>query len=226
MIPAPRRAAEFRWSEKAGQHSIRVLTVDEQPLVREGLAAVINKESGMEVVAEAASGAAAIVAFREYRPDVMTLDLLLPDMAGEDVARGVRDEFPGARIVFITGARGDVRLLRALESGACGLVLKGMQKEELLETIRQVHAGRRMIPRQVASTLAEHLGEDPLTPREVEVLGLVAQGNRNKQVAARLSIADETVRMHMKNILNKLCANDRTHAVTIALARGVIQLHA
>ncbi|MEP7362402.1 MAG: response regulator transcription factor [Acidobacteriota bacterium] len=203
---------------------IRVLTVDEQPLVREGLAAVINQQPGMTVIAEAASGTEAIRQFREYKPDVVTIDLHLPDMPGEVLASRIRTEFPDARIVAITSARGDVHLLRALEAGVKGVVWKGMANSELLDAIRQVHAGKRTIPRQVATMLAEHLGDEALTPREVQVLRLVAQGNRNKQVAALLSIADETVRMHMKNILSKLCANDRTHAVTIALARGVFFL--
>jgi DNA-binding NarL/FixJ family response regulator len=215
---------ETPWTFSAAQSSIRVLTVDPDPLVREGLATVINKETGMEVVAEAATGSRAIEYFRENRPDVVTLSLLLPDLSGHEVARLILGEFPGARIVVITSVRGDVQLLRILESGVRGLVLKGVPHRELIETIRQVHAGKRMIPRNVASMLAEHLGEETLTPREVQVLSLVAKGNRNKQVAAHLSIADETVRMHMKNILSKLSANDRTHAVTIALSRGMFEL--
>jgi two-component system, NarL family, response regulator len=224
LFTTPRHVPGLHWIGKSAKLSIRVLTVDAHPLVREGLAAVINKEPGMAVVAEAASAEEAMELFREYRPDVVTLDLLLPDMPGEQLASRILAEFPGARIVVITGAQGDVHLLRALEAGVKGVVLKGMPNRELLDSIRQVHAGRKTIPRQVASTLAEHLGEETLTPREVQVLQLVARGNRNKQVAAQLAIADETVRMHMKNILSKLCANDRTHAVTIALSRGVFQL--
>ena len=224
LAPTPRGVLEFPWIATSSPRSIRVLTVDEHSLVRQGLAAVINGENGMEVIAEAANGEDAIRLFRDYRPDVMTLDLLLPDMPGEEVASRILAEFPLARIVVITGARGDIHMQRVLEAGVRGLVLKGMTHEGLLDTIRQVHAGRKMISRQVASTLAEHVGEETLTPREVQVLRLVAQGNRNKQVAAHLSIADETVRMHMKNILSKLGANDRTHAVTIALTRGIFQL--
>jgi two-component system, NarL family, response regulator len=223
-LGASRPGAEFLWSVRAADSCIRVLTVDEQPLVREGLAAVINKQRGMTVIAEASSGAEAIRLFREYLPDVVTLDLNLPDMPGEELASRLRTEFPHVRIVAITSSCGDVRILRALEAGVKGLVLKGMPNSEWLEAIRQVHAGKKAIPRQIASTLAEHLGDEALTPREVQVLRLVAQGNRNKQVAAHLCIADETVRMHMKNILSKLSANDRTHAVTIALARGVFSL--
>lgn len=217
-------ALDFPWNAAPAQACIRVLTVDEQPLVREGLASLINKQSGMTVVAEASSGAEAMRQIREYRPDVVTLDLHLPDTSGEELASRILTEFPSAKIVAITGARGDVHLLRALEAGVKGVVLKGMPNSELLDAICQVHAGRKAIPRQVATTLAEHLGDEALTPREVQVLRLVAQGNRNKQVAGHLSIANETVRMHMKNILSKLSANDRTHAVTIALARGVFLL--
>lgn len=200
------------------------MTVDEHSLVREGIAAVIHREAGMEVVADAATGAEAIELYRRWRPDVVTLDLLLPDIPGEVVAQRILAEFPGARVVVITGVRGDVHMLRAMEAGIKGVVLKGMPHSALIETIRQVHAGRKVVPRQVASNLAEHFGDDSLTPREVQVLRLVARGNRNKQVAAELAIADETVRMHMKNILSKLVANDRTHAVTIALTRGIFHL--
>ena len=203
---------------------IRVLTVDEDPLVREGLTAVIGKETGMLVVAQASNSREAMDRFRAFRPDVVTLDLLLPDLPGDDLAGRLLHEFPDARILAITRARGDVSLLRALKAGVRGFVLKGMSNQELLDAIRQVYAGKKVIPRQVASTLAEHHGDEGLTAREDQVLRLVAHGNRNKQVASQLAIADETVRMHMKNILSKLTANDRTHAVTIALSRGVFQL--
>ena len=178
----------------------------------------------MVVAGEAGSGAEAIAMYRRIRPDVVTLDLLLPDLPGDEVARRILDEFPCANIVVITGARGDVHMLRALEAGIKGVVLKRMAHSALVETIRQVHEGRKVVPPEVASSLAEHFGDDTLTPREIQVLRLVARGNRNKQVAATLSIADETVRMHMKNILSKLVANDRTHAVTIALTRGIFPL--
>lgn len=192
--------------------------------MREGLSALINREDGMEVIAQAGSGSETIDAYRRYLPDVVTLDLQLPDMLGEDVARQILLQSRDVRVIVITGERGDVRLLRALRAGVHGFVLKGMERQELIETIRQVHSGRKRIPSQVATMLAEHVGEESLTPREIEVLRLVARGNRNKQVAAQLSIADETVRMHMKNILGKLSANDRTHAVTIALSRGILTL--
>lgn len=206
------------------QSAIRILTVDEHPLVREGLSALLAHVEGMAVIAQAGSASEGIAACRRYKPDVVTLDLLLPDMPGEEAARQMLVESPGTRVVVITAARGDVRVLRALEAGVHGFVLKGMGRQELIETIRCVHNGRKRIPNQVAMMLAEHVGDESLTPREVEVLGLVAQGNRNKQVAAQLAIAEETVRMHMKNILGKLSANDRTHAVTIALSRGILAL--
>lgn len=211
-------------SPRISPPSIGVLTVDAHPLVREGLATILHNEEGMRVAAAAASGAEAIERYGELRPDVVTLDLLLPDMPGEEVAIHILGEFPGANIVVLTGDEGDVRMLRALEAGVRGVVLKDMPHRELLQTIRQVHAGRKVIPRQVAAKLAEHVGDEMLTAREVQVLRLVSQGNRNKQVAAQLGIADETVRMHMKSVLGKLGANDRTHAVTIALTRGIFRL--
>jgi DNA-binding NarL/FixJ family response regulator len=207
------------------QSSIRVLTVDQHPLVREGIAAIINKEAGIEIVAEAASGNEAVTLCRKHRPDIVTLDLVLPDMTGEQAVSRILAEVPRARVIALTAAPGDISILRALEAGVRGVVLKAMAHGELIQTLRQVHVGRKVIPRQVATKLAEHLGDEGLTPREVQVLQLVAQGNRNKQIAGLLSIADETVRMHMKNILSKLGANDRTHAVTIALTRGFFQLN-
>lgn len=212
------------WNIPSARPAIRLLLADEHALVRQGIAAMMEREAGLEVVGEAASGAEAMELYRRHRPDVLALDLLLPDVPGDEVARRILAEFPGARILIITAARGDVHLLRAVECGVKGVVLKGMCRTVLVDAIRQVHAGRKVVPRQVASTLAEHFGDDALSPREVQVLRLVANGNRNKQVAGELGIADETVRMHMKNILSKLAANDRTHAVTIALKRGIFQL--
>lgn len=203
---------------------VRVLTVDEHPLIGEGLGALIRNCDEMDVVAHAHTASEAISACLRHLPNIVTLDPQLSDMSGEVAVRRILQECPGTRIVMITDARCDVRLDRALEAGVHGFVLKGKEREDLVDTIRLVHRGRRHIPGQIATILAEHLGDESLTPREVEVLGLVAQGNRNKQVAALLSIADETVRMHMKNILGKLCANDRTHAVTIALARGILAI--
>lgn len=220
-----RRASGLPWSAPSAQPTIRVQTVDQHALVREGIAAILRRETGIAIVAEASTGKEAIALCREHRPDIVTLDLVLPDMTGEQVVQQILDETPSVRVVALTAAAGDISILRALEAGVRGLVLKAMAHGELLYTLRQVHAGRKVIPRQVASKLAEHMGDEGLTPRELQVLQLVAQGNRNKQIAGLLSIADETVRMHMKNILGKLGANDRTHAVTIALARGFFPLH-
>ena len=224
ILGSIRRVPNFQWDIRSATAQIRVMTVDEHPLVREGLAAVINREPGITVAAQAASGREAIALYREYRPSVITLDLSLPDMPGEELISRLLAEFPEVRIVVITDSSGDVRVLRILEAGVQGLVLKGMPSREILEVIRQVHSGKKMVPRQIASMLAERLSDETLTPREIQVLRLVAEGNRNKEVAACLSIADETVRMHMKNILGKLAAHDRTHAVTIAIKRGIFQL--
>jgi two-component system NarL family response regulator len=185
---------------------------------------MINREPDMTVVATASSAAEAIGIVRHYRPDIVTLDVLLPDTAGEDLARAILAEFPRTRIVAITSAQGHIHARRALDAGVHGYVSKAAPNRDLIGAIRGVHAGRRVIPGPVASKLAEHLVDETLTAREIQVLQLVAWGNRNKQVAARLSIAEETVRMHMKNILGKLSANDRTHAVIIALTRGVLRL--
>jgi two-component system NarL family response regulator len=219
-----RPASGFQWNTRSAVAPIRLLAVDEHPLVREGLAAVLNREPGMALVAQASSGGEAMDTFREYRPDVVILDLSLPDVPGEQLVKQLLAEFPDARIVVITSACGDVRMLRILEAGVQGFVLRGMPNKDLLDAIRQVHSGKKMVPRQIASAIAEHIADETLTPREIQVLQLVAQGNRNKEIAGLLSIADETVRMHMKNILSKLAANDRTHAVTIAVKRGVFQL--
>jgi DNA-binding NarL/FixJ family response regulator len=201
-----------------------VMTIDDQPLVQQGLAAVLNNQPDMAVVAGASSGTSAIASYREHRPDVATLDLRLPDMRGEDVAQKILAEFPDARLVVLTAAKGDVQIKRAFAVGVRGYVFKGMSNNELVDVIRQVHSGRKMIPREVATQIAEHITDDALTPREVQVLRLVAAGNRNKEIANHLSIADETVRMHMKNIMSKLGAHDRAHAVTIAITRGVFEL--
>jgi DNA-binding NarL/FixJ family response regulator len=207
-----------------GQASIRVLTADYQPLVQAGLTAVIDHEPDMAVVARVSNGTEAINSYRKYRPDVATVDLLLPDIPGETVAERIIEEFPGARIVILTSAQGDVHIVRALQAGVQGYVLKGMANEVLLDVIRQVHAGRKMIPRQVATRIAEHFADDALTLREIEVLKLVASGNRNKEIANRLSIAEETVGMHMKNIFSKLGTHDRAHAVIVAVTRGIFQI--
>lgn len=201
---------------------IKVLTVDDHPLLREGIAAVIRDEPDIEVVAEAASGREAIEAFERHRPDVTLMDLQMPDMGGIDAILAIRAKHPQARFVVLTTYHGDVQAFRALKAGASGYLLKNMLRKELLETIRTVHAGRRKIPPEIAAELAEYVTEDSLSDREIEVLRRVATGNSNKIIGAQLSVSEATVKAHMKNILAKLGANDRTHAVTIAIKRGFI----
>jgi DNA-binding NarL/FixJ family response regulator len=203
---------------------IRVLTVDGNQLVQEGLVAMIDREEDMTVVATASTGAEAVEDVRRYRPDVVTLDLLLPDIPGEELARRILAEFPRTRIVAITSAQGHMHARRALDAGVHGYVSKAVPVCELVRVIRQVQAGERMIPGPVAFQAAGDLTGEGLTAREIQVLQLVAWGNGNRQIAAQLSIGAETVRMHMKNILEKLAANDRTHAVTIAVTRGILRL--
>jgi two-component system, NarL family, response regulator len=204
--------------------SIRVLTVDDHPLLREGIAALINAESDMKLVADASNGQDAIEKFRLYRPDVTVMDLQMPAMNGIEAIISIRSECPNARIIVLTTYTGDAQVLRALKAGARAYILKGHVHRELLDTIRTVHAGQKRIPTEIAAQLADHVAEDDLTAREIDVLRLVASGNANKEIAVRLSIAEETVKSHITNILSKLGANDRTHAVTIALKRGIIEL--
>jgi DNA-binding NarL/FixJ family response regulator len=209
-------------SEPARQ--IRILTVDDHPMLREGVASVIEAQSDMALVGEAANGREAIERFRQHRPDVTLMDLQMPDMNGIDAINAIRGEFPDARIVVLTTYKGDVQALRALKAGASGYLLKSMLRKELLETIRAVHAGRRRVPPEIATEIAEHAADDALTEREISVLKRVAVGSANKQIAVTLGISEETVKAHMKSILAKLSANDRTHAVTIALNRGIIEV--
>lgn len=203
---------------------IRVLSVDDHPLLREGLAAVIDNQPDMFMAAQAANGSEAVEMFRKHRPDVTLMDLRLPDMSGIDVLARIRAEFPDARIIMLTTYEGDVDVQRSLAAGARGYLLKSTPPKELLDAIRQVHAGKKRVPPEVASRLAEHLGDEQLTEREVEVLQLVAGGNRNREIAARLFISEETVKVHVKHIMEKLAAADRTQAVAIGLRRGIIQL--
>jgi DNA-binding NarL/FixJ family response regulator len=203
---------------------IRILAVDDHPLLREGIAALVASQPDMELIAEAADGREAIAQFRKHRPDVTLMDLQMPYLEGIDAMIAIRGEFPEARIVVLTTYTGDVQVLRALKAGARAYLLKGLLRKELLETIRAVHAGQKRIAPEVAAQLADYAAEDVLTSREIDVLRLIAAGNANKQIAARLSITEETVKGHVKNILSKLRANDRTHAVTIGLKRGIIKL--
>lgn len=201
---------------------IRILTVDDHPLILEGIASVLSGERDFDLVAEAANGEEAIKQFRMHRPDVTLMDLRMPGMDGIDAMSSIRSEFPAARFIVLTTYRGDVQALRALKAGASGYLLKSMLRKNLLDTIRAVNAGRRVIPPDIAADIADHVAQDALTEREIAVLRSVATGNSNKLIASQMCITEATVKGHMKNILSKLGANDRTHAVTIALKRGFI----
>lgn len=206
------------------ESAIRVLCVDDHPLLRDGLAALINNRPGMMVVAQASTAQEAIAQFREHRPDVTLMDLRLPDKSGIEAIRAIRAEFPDARVIVLTTFEGDVEIQRALEAGARAYLLKSMPPKELIEVIEQVHAGKKRVPSQVAARLAEHLSDEALTAREIEVLAELAEGNRNRDIAEKLSITEETVKVHIKHIMDKLGASDRTEAVAIGLRRGIIQL--
>ena len=203
---------------------IRILLADDHPVLRQGVRALAADEEDMEFVAEASSGREAIEEFRNHRPDVVLIDLQMPDMNGTDVMIAIRSEFPDARFIVLTTYAGDVQISRALKAGARGYLLKSLLRRELLDTIRAVYAGQKRIPAELAEQVADHLADHSLTSREIEVLGLIAAGNANKIVADKLSITEETVKGHVKSILSKLGANDRTHAVTIGLKRGIIEL--
>jgi DNA-binding NarL/FixJ family response regulator len=208
--------------ENAGR--IRILTVDDHPLLREGVASMINAEPDMQLVAEADSGAEAIKQFRSYRPDVTLMDLQMPGMNGVDAIKAICSEFKDARIIVLTTYTGDAQVLQALKAGASGYLLKSALRTELFNAIRAVHIGRRHVSPSIATEIAVRVGEAALSERELEVLRKVAAGNSNKQVAAQLGISEDTAKAHMKSILSKLNANDRTHAVTIAVKRGIIDI--
>jgi two-component system NarL family response regulator len=203
---------------------IRVLIVDDHPLVRRGLSGIIDQQADMIVVAEASCGREAIQLFRTHLPDLAVMDMRLPDIHGVEAIKVILSEFPAARIVILSSYEGDADIRAGLKAGAKAYLLKGMESKELLEEIRSIHAGKKRIHPAVAAKLGEFLTEDNLTPREIEVLRLVADGNSNKEIAQRLFISDDTVKMHVRNILSKLGANDRTQAVTTALRRGIVQL--
>ena len=204
--------------------AIRVLVADDHAVLRRGIASLVNAELDMALVAQAGTGREAIEQFRLHRPDIALMDLQMPDMGGIQAMASMRDEFPDARIVILTTYAGDVQAMRALRAGARGYLLKGHVHTDLLDSIRAVHAGQRRIPPEVAAELAGYAGADELTAREIEILRLIADGNANKEIGARLAIAEETVKSHITNILSKLEAKDRTHAVTIGLKRGIIDL--
>jgi DNA-binding NarL/FixJ family response regulator len=206
------------------QVMIRVLSVDDHPMLRDGIAALIASQPDLEMVGEAADGREALEQFRKHRPDITLMDLQMPEMNGIDAIDAIRAEFPDARIIVLTTYAGDVQVTRAMKAGARAYLLKSLLRKELLDTIRAVHAGQKRLVPELAAELAEHSTDEFLTAREIAVLRLISAGNANKEIGALLSITEETVKGHVKNILSKLDAKDRTHAVTISLRRGIVEL--
>jgi DNA-binding NarL/FixJ family response regulator len=203
---------------------IRILTVDDHPLLREGIAVLINTQSDMQLIGEASNGREALEQFRKHRPDITLMDLQMPELCGIDAISTIRSEFLDARIIVLTTHAGDFHVSRALKAGARAYLLKSLMREDLLATIRAVHAGQKRLSAELAAEIAEHATDDVLTPREIDVLRLIAKGNANKEIARGLLLSQETVKVHVKNILSKLGVNDRTHAVTVGLKRGIIDL--
>ena len=203
---------------------IRILTVEDHPIFREGLSLIIGSQPDMLLVAQATNAVEAMAEFRRHQPDITLMDLRLPGTNGTDALIAIRGEFPRARVIMLTTSDSDGEIQRAMRAGASAYLLKSMPKDELLSVVRSVHGGRRHVPPEVAARLAEHLGDEDLTSREIEVLQLIRDGYRNKQIATQLAIAESTVNFHVKNLVDKLRANDRTHAVTIALRRGLLQI--
>jgi DNA-binding NarL/FixJ family response regulator len=229
-VSAPTPNERFRYNDRSGVMAmalpkpIRILSVEDHPVFREGLSTIIGSQQDMVLVAQAANAAEAVAEFRHLRPDVTLMDLQLPGTNGTDALIAIRGEFPQARIIMLTTSDSDGEIQRAMRAGASAYMLKSMPKDELLAVVRSVHSGKRHVPPEVAARLAEHLGDDDLTARELEVLRLIRDGHRNKQIADQLAIAETTVNFHIKNLVDKLGANDRTHAVTIAIRRGLLQI--